>query len=123
MTTKVSNFEYSLKYNPKTNYQQYSKTTGYGKLQSFLLNTLIYAKHKADKNTHNRSMFEFKFNFTDNNNSSVFDISQLQGIFETAPTDYNLKLKLIMDANNSIYSIVDSENKATTVIFIVEKTA
>ena len=122
-TITCDNFEYSKEFNPYQTYQLYSKTSGYGSLQAFLLNTMIYSEFMADNNGTNKSVFEFKFNWSDNGGSNIFDLSQLKSIFDTAPNRYNLKLKLIEDSNGSIYSIEDSENKTTTIVYIVEKTA
>ncbi|MBQ8614954.1 MAG: hypothetical protein IJ415_00065 [Clostridia bacterium] len=127
--TKVQGFEYSLNFyndhdDSKYFYQQYAKTTGYGELQSFLLNTMIYAKHNADNNTSRKSMFEFKFDWDeDNNGINAFDVVQLRQIFDSAPGLYSLRLRLLEDANGSVYTVEDSENKTTTVVYIVEKTA
>ena len=85
-TTTCSNFEYSKEYSPNENYQLYAKTTGYGKMQSFLLNTMIYAKHNADKNSLGRSVFEFRFNWSDNGGSNAFDTVQLRQIFDYSPS-------------------------------------
>lgn len=119
--TKCSNFEYSKEFNLNENYQLYAKTTGYGKLQAFLLNAMIYAKHSADTNASKKSVFEFSYSWNDN--SENFDIQTLKNIFDTTPNQYNLRIKLIADSNGTIYSIKNSESKTTTIIFIVEKTA
>lgn len=122
-TILTTGFSYTYEYSPSENYQLYSKTSGYGNLQSFLLNAMIYAKYNADINKSNRSVFEFKFNKVDNGNSSNFNITTLQNIFDTAPNHYGLKIKLISEANNSLYSMSgDSTGSSTIVIFAVENT-
>ena len=119
----IDGFEYSLEFSSNEQYQKYSKTTGYGALQSFLLNAMIFAEFNADNNENGRSMFEFKFNIKDNNNSHLFELKKLQEIFDTCQSNYNLKLKLVLDPNNAVYTVEDGETKTTTVVFIVEKTA
>ena len=122
-TTTCSGFEYSNEYSPNENYQLYAKTTGYGKMQSFLLNTMIYAKHNADKNASGRSVFEFRFNWSENGGSNLLDVAQLITMFDTAPNQYGLTIKLKTDAASTIYHIENSETKTTTIVYIVEKTA
>ena len=71
----------------------------------------------------NRSVFEFKFSWSDNGGSNIFDVVKLKEIFDTVPNQYSLRLKLVTDPNNNIYVVHDTENQTTTVIYIVEKTA
>ena len=122
-TITCSDFVYSKEFNPDESYQKYAKTTGYGELQSFLLNSMIYAEYMADLNSSNKCVFEFKFNWKNNGGSNIFDITQLKSIFDTAPSYYNLKLKLVTDVGGNVYSVEDSEKSTTTIIYIVEKTA
>ena len=82
---------------------------------------MIYAKYNADNNKSNRSMFEFKFNWSDNGGSNVFNIDLLRDLFDSAPNQYGLRIELIPDANGTIYTVEGTSE--TTVIFIVEKNA
>ena len=71
----------------------------------------------------NRSVFEFEFAWSDNGESNIFDVVKLKELFDTAPNQYSLKLKLVTDPNNSVYVVHNDEARSSTVIFIVEKTA
>ncbi len=125
-STIVNNFKYSLEFNAKENYQKYANTTGYDSLQSYLLNAIIYAGYKAENNESNRSMFEFKFNVKDNNNSHLFELTKLLNIFTNLNYNYKLKLSLALEPNDTVYTveeIVDENIQTTTVVFVVEKVA
>ena len=124
--TIVNNFKYSLEFNAKEEYQKYASTPGYDALQSYLLNAIIYAGFNAENNESNRSMFEFKFNVKDNNNSHLFDLTKLLNIFTNLNYNYKLKLNLILEPDDTVYTVeevVDANIQTTTVVFIVEKTA
>ena len=86
---------------------------------------MIYAEYHADNNGTNKSVFEFKFAWADNGNSSSFtnSINTLEDMFTRSITfnTYGIKLNLINDANGSLYSVQDTENSTTTFVYIVEK--
>ena len=75
-------------------------------------------------NASQRSTFEFSFDWKENGNSSIFNITTLKDLFDSVPNQYGLKIKLLIEANSSIYSIKGNESSPRTiVIFVVEKTA
>ena len=119
----VKGFEYTRKYNPSVQYQLYGKTSGYGTLQAFLLNTIIYAQNQMLKNNADKSVFEFEFAWSDNGGSDIFEVTKLKEIFDTIPNQYSLKLKLVTEANNSVYVVHNAEAQTSTVIYTVQKTA
>ena len=121
--TQVTDFIYSLEFNASINYQKYDGSTGFGPLQAYLLNAAITTKFNLDKNKNSRSMFEFKFKWSDNGESNVLDIVQLKDVFDLAKTEYALRLNLVDDPNSTIYTVQDGVSRTTTVVFIVEKAA
>ncbi len=124
---KVKGFNYSKQYALEPDgspiYQRYVKTSGYGSLQAFLLNTMIYAEFMADQNPSGRSVFEFTFKHKDNGNSDIFDTTALFERFENDTTKYSIKLKLVPEMSNQFYVIKNPISQTTTVIYVVEKTA
>ena len=126
-TTKVKGFNYSKQYTPELEnsqvYQRYAGSTGYGSLQAFLLNSMIYAEYMADQNPTGRSVFEFTFKHSDNANSDIFDTSLLFERFETDTTKYSINLKLVPEMSNQFYVVKNPRTGTTTVIYVVEKTA
>lgn len=130
-TGSVKGFNYSKLYTPEPQdaseesqqYQRYAKTLGYGSLQSYLLNAMIYSEYMADHNPSKRSTFEFTFKRSDNGNSYIFNRDELFERFETDTTKYNIQLKLIPELADQFYTVINPTAGTTTVIFIVEKTA
>ena len=124
----TTGFSYSKKFNPYGTYQKYNETAeDYGVLQSFLLNSVFYAKHITSSKNSERAMFEFKFYWSENGQSSSLLYSEivrdLPGIFEKAATLYGLDISLVKDPNNSVYAVVDDVFDTTTIIFTVAKNA
>ena len=71
-------------------------------------------------------MFEFRYSWDDE--SENFAARSITSILESTFNNYQLKLNLVSDSNGTssnktVYSIKDSVNKTTTVVFIVEKSA
>lgn len=126
-TGSTLGFEYAKKFSQSTTYQKYSGTTGYGTLEAFLLNSMIYAEYQADHNGTNKSVFEFKFAWSDNGNSSNFTdmIEDFEAMFTRSVifNTYGIKLNLIIDVSGGLYSVQDTENSTTTFVYIVEKAA
>lgn len=124
-TGSTLGFEYAKKFSQSTEYQKYSGTTGYGTLEAFLLNSMIYAEYQAENNGTNRSVFEFKFAWADNGGSSNFTstIDMFEGMFTRSIifNTYGIKLNLINDVGGGLYSVQDTENATTTFVYIVEK--
>ena len=120
---KIEN--YLKEYKRDYEYQLYSQSQGLqaNSMQSYLLNALIYAEHMADNNESRKSVFEFRYDWS--NHEQNFDYSLLTGLIETYANKYQLSLNLKFDSQGdySIYSIKDNAMQTTTVVFIVEKTA
>jgi len=116
----TSGFNYRKKFNASTKYQEYlNKDTGKeadrGALQSFYINSLIYAGYHANNNASKKSVFEFKIN------KELFKLGDLTTSFNTTNA-YQLKLSRKYDSagTNTIYTI-NSDNNEIIVVCRVEK--
>ena len=116
---------YSKQYTQNSEYQLYSGSQGLeaNSMQAYLLNALIYAKHMADNNESRKSVFEFRYDWS--NHSQNFDYSILTELIEIYANKYQLGLSLKFDSQGdyTIYSVKNNSMQTTTVVFIVEKTA
>lgn len=120
---ETKDFVYAKEFNSTSTYQKYAQSTGFGPMQAYLMNALIYANYKANNNSHNRSVFEFRYNWKDY--GETFDPLLLIGAIESAHKYCGERFNLITEAGNNIYNVrnATAESKYTTIIFIVEKTA
>ena len=125
-TTKVKGFNYSKQYAPESSgviYQKYAGKTGYGQLQAFLLNSIIYSEYMADLNPNKRSVFEFSFKHSDNGNSDIFDTNLLAERFDLDTRHLSINLRLVDETSGRLYVVKNPRTATTTVIYVVEKTA
>ncbi len=56
----AQNFTYNMEYDSTLEYQAYNGTAGYNSIQRYLLNSLLFAKHKLITNNLNAASFEFR---------------------------------------------------------------
>ena len=125
-TTKVKGFNYSKQYAPESSgviYQKYAGKTGYGQLQAFLLNSIIYSEYMADLNPNKRSVFEVSFKHSDNGNSDIFDTNLLAERFDLDTRHLSINLRLVDEPSGRLYVVKNPRTATTTVIYVVEKTA
>ncbi len=113
---------YLKEFRADNTYQLYSQSgLEPNSMQSYLLNALIYAEYKTDTNESGRSVFEFRYNWS--NHTENFNYALISGLLETYANKYQLGLTLKFDpqSNYAIYSIKNNSMQTTTVVFIVEK--
>lgn len=114
-------FTYSKQLDVSKDYQKYKGAEGYGNIQAFMMNAIIYAGYNAHINESGRSMFEFAFDW-DEYNTNNFNKEDLTKPFNHAYTNFSLNIGVV-NVNN-LYSLefeIEQNNGSTIVVFIVEE--
>ena len=121
-TVNYNKFSYAKQYSPSTNYQKY-RNNGYGTLQAYILNAMLYAEYYQEKvNSTDFACFEFRFNIADNENSYSIDngnLTYINNMLTSIQNNYGFKLQLVPDfAYQDSYHVEDYTQKTTTLILI-----
>lgn len=95
-------FEYSKVYSNSTNYQEYDNTDSYGKLQNYLLNSLLYTVRMA-KNNNGHAVFEFKYNGMQMNYGRLDEVNADASIYYYGNVILKDKLDIIELEDGKIY--------------------
>lgn len=108
-------FEYSKVYNPSQEYQEYDRTSYFGNLQNYILNSLLYSTKNAKENS-DKSTFEFRIY-----GESTFSRNVIQNVNTQSSSFINVDIGEDAVGNGGLYSNYDSSAKCLTVVYRIDR--